>query len=102
MSQILNEDFIFLVLSIVEEIPFGKVATYGQIANLANRPKNSRLIGKILKMSDYYGDYPCHRVVNFNGRLAPFFDEQKELLESENITFIDDTHVDLKKHKWEV
>ncbi len=59
MSKVLTEEFIFLVLSIVEEIPEGKVATYGQIANLAGKPKNARLIGKILSMSEYYGEYPC-------------------------------------------
>ena len=46
MAKILNDDLIYLVLSIVEEIPKGNVATYGQIAYLAGKPKNSRLIGK--------------------------------------------------------
>lgn len=102
MSKLLNDDLIYLVLSIVEEIPCGCVATYGQIAELADRPKNSRLVGKILSMSEYYGQYPCHRVVNHNGRLAPHFHEQKELLLNENITFKDNNHVDLKKYKWQV
>lgn len=100
MGKVLDDDLIFLVLSIVEEIPEGKVATYGQIAGLADRPKNARLVGKILGMSEYYGEYPCHRVVNHNGRLAPNFHTQKGKLESEGIKFKDDEHVDLKKHKW--
>lgn len=102
MSKVLTEEFIFLVLSIVEEIPEGKVATYGQIANLAGKPKNARLIGKILSMSEYYGEYPCYRVVNHNGRIAPGFVNQKKLLESEGVTFKDDRHVYLKQYQWNV
>lgn len=100
MNKVLNEDLIFLILSIVSEIPEGYVATYGQIASLAGKPKNSRLVGKILSMSEYFGKYPCHRVVNASGRIAPHFENQKHLLEDENITFKNDTHVDVKKHKW--
>lgn len=70
MSSILDEDLLYLIYSIVEEIPEGKVATYGQIARLAGIPKNSRLVGKALKYSKLYGDFPCHRVVNYNGRLV--------------------------------
>lgn len=43
----LNEDLIYEILSAVEEIPAGKV----------------------LSISDYYGEYPCHRVVNHAGRM---------------------------------
>ncbi len=102
MSKILNEKLIFLILSIVEEIPEGKVATYGQIADLAGKPKNSRLVGKILSMSEYFGKYPCHRVVNCNGRIALNFDSQKALLENEGVIFKDDNHVDLKVYKWRI
>ena len=42
---------IYEVLSVVEEIPEGRVATYGQIARLTGRDRNARLIGKILSMS---------------------------------------------------
>lgn len=102
MGRVLNEDFIYLVLSIVEEIPIGVVATYGQVAALAGVPKNSRLVGKVLSMSEYFGSYPCHRVVNLTGRIAPCFKEQKELLLKERVTFKDETHVDLAYHKWKV
>lgn len=98
----LNEELIYQILSIVEEIPFGHVTTYGQIATLANRPNNSRLVGKVLSMSEYYGDFPCHRVVNHAGRLAPAFKEQRELLIKEDVSFKDEEHVDIKKHKWNI
>lgn len=102
MAKILNDDLIYLVLSIVEEIPKGNVATYGQIAYLAGKPKNSRLIGKILSMSEFYGKYPCHRVVNCNGRIAPYFIEQKRLLQDEGVAFKNEICVDLKKYKWNI
>lgn len=102
MAKILTEDLIYEVLSVVAEIPEGKVASYGQIAKLINRPKNARLVGKILSLSEYYGDYPCHRVVNTAGRLAPFFIEQKDRLVHEGVAFKDANHVNIKKHCWEI
>lgn len=101
MSAALTEDFIYEVLSAVEEIPKGKVASYGQIARLIGREKNARLVGKTLGISEYYGQYPCHRVVNHAGRLAPHFREQKNLLLEEGVKFKSSTHVDMKKCQWE-
>ena len=72
MSAVLTEDLTYEILSVVEEIPEGKVASYGQIARLIGREKNARLVGKVLSMSEYYGEYPCHRVVNHAGRIAPY------------------------------
>lgn len=102
MSTILNENLIYEILSVVEEIPPGKVATYGQIARLIGREKNARLVGSVLKRSEYYGGYPCHRVVNHEGRLAPGFLEQKGLLLEEDVPFKSEKQVDLKKAQWEI
>lgn len=99
-KHILNEDLIYEILSVVEEIPEGKVATYGQIARLIGRDKNSRLVGKVLAMSEFYGNYPCHRVVNHAGRLVPGWKEQRFLLENEGVGFKDDIHVNLKNFLW--
>ena len=97
----MDEQIIYQVLETVSEIPKGKVATYGQIARLIGREKNSRLVGKILSMSSYYGKYPCHRVVNHAGRLVPGWDEQAQLLENEGVVLKDEYHVDLKKYQWD-
>lgn len=101
MSKVLQESLIYEILSVVEEIPEGKVATYGQIARLIGRDKNSRLVGKVLGMSEYYGSFPCHRVVNHCGRTAPGWTEQRYLLEEEGVTMKDDTHVDLAGYQWD-
>lgn len=101
MASVLDENLIYEILSAVEEIPPGKVASYGQIARLIGRDNNARLVGKVLSQADGYGDYPCHRVVNHAGRLAPHFWEQKDLLLAEEVKFKDDTHVDMKKCQWD-
>lgn len=98
----LEEDTIYQILSVVEEIPYGRVATYGQIAKLIGKEKHSRLVGKVLSISQFYGEYPCHRVVNHQGRLVPFWEEQKELLAKENISLKDNGCVDLKKYGWKI
>ena len=68
-EPVLQEELIYQILAVVEEIPEGKVATYGQVARLIGKDKNARLVGKVLGMSQYYGDFPCHRVVNHTGCL---------------------------------
>jgi len=98
----LNEDFMYQVLEIVAEIPVGKVATYGQIATLMGYEKNARLVGKALQISGFYAEgYPCHRVVNSAGRLAPGFARQQDLLLDEGVKFKENGCVNLKKHRWE-
>lgn len=99
--SVLDKDLIYEVLSVVEEIPEGRVATYGQIARLTGRDRNARLIGKILSMAEFYGSYPCHRVVNHSGRTAPGFWDQRRLLEAEGVGFRANGCVDLKKHQWD-
>lgn len=101
MKQVMQEDLIYEILSVVEEIPEGNIATYGQIAKLIGREKNARLVGKVLGMASSYGEYPCHRVVNHAGRLVPGWREQKLLLEEEGVPFKDENHVDLKLCRWD-
>lgn len=99
-KNMLDENLVYEILFAVSEIPFGKVATYGQIARLIGRDNNSRLVGKVMSMADYYSDFPCHRVVNHQGRLAPGWVGQKQLLEDEGVTFKANGLVDLKLHGW--
>ena len=97
MKRILDEELAYEILSVVEEVPEGRVATYGQIARLIGRRKNSRLVGLVLRCAQYYGDYPCHRIVNHCGRA-----EQKRLLLGEGVFFKNDDHVDLNRCRWEI
>ena len=70
-EKVLDDDLAYEILSVVEEIPEGNVATYGQIARLIGREKNARLVARVLSHAEYYGEFPCHRVVNHMGRTAP-------------------------------
>ena len=96
----MDDELIYEILSAVSEIPEGRVATYGQIARLIGRDRNARLVGKALSCAELYGDYPCHRVVNHAGRLAPNFPDQRALLTEEGVAFRDNGCVDMKKHQW--
>lgn len=91
-KHVLTEELIYEILSVVAEIPAGSVASYGQIA---------RLIGKVLSMAQYYGKYPCHRVVNSAGRTAPGWARQRALLEQEGVQFKPNGCVDTKRYQWE-
>lgn len=67
----LQETLAYEVLSVVEEIPAGKVATYGQIAGSSAGPGTPAWWGRILRGAEQYGSYPCHRVVNHAGPPGP-------------------------------
>ena len=99
------------VYEVVRNIPVGKVATYGQIAQLVrvrglSKSKiTPRVVGFALH-ANRDSKTPCHRVVNKDGRLAPNFafdgpKEQKRRLVAEEVKFKDELHVDLNRYKWE-
>lgn len=89
-------------------IPGGKVATYGQIAMLCGKPKNSRQVGYGLRENLAGNDVPAFRVVNSKGELSGAYhfhisDLQKTLLEEDGIEVFRNGQywcVDLKKYGW--
>ena len=101
MNNKLSEALVYEILSVVGEIPEGRVASYGQIARLIGRDRNSRLVGRVLSLAEHYGEYPCHRVVNHAGRLAPRFPEQRERLLAEGVAFRENGCVDMKACRWD-
>ena len=92
------------VIEIIKRIPAGKVATYGQIANLAGNNKAARQISRILHSSSEKYDLPWYRVINSQGKISlrsgDGFEMQKAMLESEGIQVIKD-RIDLVKYKWQ-
>lgn len=97
-------DFYRRVAIVCQTIPYGKAATYGQIALLCGKPHNSRQVGYALR-NNLAGDIPAHRVVNSQGYLsgaAAFFqaDTQRKMLEAEGIQVSSDNRVNLKKDGW--
>ena len=76
------------VYAIVMKIPYGKVATYGQIAAYAGNPRWSRVVGFALHVNPDPEHIPCYRVVNRMGEVSSAFafggeNRQVELLEAE-------------------
>jgi methylated-DNA-protein-cysteine methyltransferase-like protein len=100
------------VWEIVKQIPPGKVATYGQIANFVPPPKGMsfeeyrafgpRWVGGA--MAACPEDVPWQRVINSQGKVSPRRGggegQQRMLLEEEGIVFDDRQRVDLKKYGW--
>ena len=99
-ASVMDEEMVRKVLDVALSIPPGKVASYGQIARIVGKEKNSRMVGRIMSMADRYGDYPCHRVVNSAGRTVPGWPEQRELLEAEGVAFKKNGCVDMAKYRW--
>ncbi len=93
------------IYAVVQTIPKGKVATYGQVAALAGNPRWARVVGYALHVNPKPGVIPCHRVVTRNGETSAAFafggqDMQRTLLEEEGVTFLPDGRVDMDKHRW--
>ena len=98
-------DFSERVFDIVRQIPAGKVATYGLVAQLMGRPQSARYVGFALRNNPDPSMYPCHRVVFKDGSLAANYifggeGAQRKLLESEGVPFADETHVDIARCRW--
>ena len=94
------------IYEVVKQIPYGKVATYGQVATLAGNPHWSRVVGYALHSNPDPEGIPCYRVVNRFGELTPAFafggiNRQQELLTAEGIE-VTDGRVDLSKYKWDI
>ena len=88
----------------VKKIPYGHVATYSQIAELAGDKKMARAVGNALHKNPDPDSIPCFRVVNAKGELAGEFafggmGAQADLLRSEGIE-IENGKVDLNKFQW--
>ena len=103
----MQKDFYDRVGIVCRSIPEGKVATYGQIALLCGKPKNSRQVGYALKLG-LAGEVPAYRVVNSRGILSGAFhfdmpDLQKILLTEDGVEVVwtpDGWKTDLKRYQW--
>jgi methylated-DNA-protein-cysteine methyltransferase-like protein len=89
----------------VRRIPRGRVATYGQIADLAGLGGHARQVGYALHALGPGSGIPWHRVINARGavsaRSAPGFERvQRELLEREGVRFDAGGRVDLSRYRW--
>jgi len=98
------------VWQLVRQVPQGKVATYGQIAQMLPPPADvepqeykawsPRWVGDA--MAACPDDVPWQRVINAQGRISerPGAQRQRQLLEEEGVVFVNDK-VDLKRYQWQ-
>ena len=77
------------ILDVLMALRDGEVTTYGDVADVAGYPKQSRLVGRILSTTDV--EVPWWRVVNASGRIVSGHpSEQRELLREEGVSVVDD------------
>jgi methylated-DNA-protein-cysteine methyltransferase related protein len=94
------------IYDVVRRIPWGKVATYGQIADLAGLYGKARLVGYALYQVPMESDVPWQRVVNAKGEISYSVAReggdhlQKNLLEQEGIKFKENGSIDLQADRW--
>jgi O-6-methylguanine DNA methyltransferase len=95
-------DFTARVLSIVRRIPPGRVATYGDVARRAGRPRAARAVGNIMRACGR-PDVPCHRVIAAGGRLGGYGGREtmkRALLAAEGITVSGSRVRQLDRIRW--
>ena len=90
---------------VVARIPRGRVASYGQIAEIAGLAGHARQVGYALASLEPGADIPWHRVVNAKGEISlrahtaarPL---QRAMLESEGVVFDTAGRVSMEKYRW--
>jgi methylated-DNA-protein-cysteine methyltransferase-like protein len=98
-------DFFQKVYQVTQQIPEGRITTYGTIANYLGAPRSARMVGWALNKSNVR-DVPAHRVVNRNGLLTGKFhfdgtNLMKELLENEGILVVDNQIQEMENYFWD-
>lgn len=95
-----REDFFERVWELVAEIPYGRVATYGQLADMLGYPRHAQT-GRCRPCTTRPRACPAHRVVASNGRCAPHWPEQQMLLLQEGVSILPGGKADLAHYRWE-
>ena len=93
------------IYRVVRRIPYGKVATYGQIAAAVGNPRLARVVGYALHQNPSPGIIPCHRVVKKDGSVSEAFafggeNAQIEMLRAEGVEFAEYGKVDMSRFQW--
>lgn len=89
------------VIQLIQSIPFGYVATYGQIAKVAGNARAARQVSWVLHAMSQKHNLPWHRVINSKGEISLIASEQRELLEMEGVVFSLGGKVKLKDYQWQ-
>lgn len=97
--------FYSAVVKIIKKVPYGKVATYGQIAALAGKPHGARGVAWILHSSSKAHNLPWHRIVNAKGLISfpaatMNYQRQRQRLAKEGVEFLEFDRIDLRQFQW--
>jgi len=100
-----KSDFFQNVFEVTKLVPYGRVTSYGAIAEYLGSKQSSRMVGWAMNASHKLKDIPAHRVVNRNGVLTgknhfETPDRMRELLEKEGIKVVDDQIVEFDRYFW--
>jgi O-6-methylguanine DNA methyltransferase len=96
------DPFSWRVMSIVRRIPPGRVATYGDIAAFAGRPRAARAVGNVMRGCSRR-DVPCHRVIAAGGRVGGYGGNEvlkRALLTAEGVIVSGSRVRDLERVRW--
>lgn len=93
------------IYDVVRQIPRGKVASYGQVAQLAGNRRWARVVGYALHVNPDPEGIPCYRVVTKDGRPSDAFafggfQEQVYLLKKDGVAFDENGRVDMERFCW--
>ena len=92
-----------LICDVILRVPQGKVATYGQIADLAGLPRHARMVARALREAPADGVLPWYRILGAGGRIRIPDPRgaalQRELLEAEGVQ-VAGLRVDLRRFGW--
>ncbi len=111
-SPKLKEGFVHQVWDVVSKIPYGRVATYGQIAACLPPPDmmsaaryfawGARMVGRAMAAAPE--GIPWHRVVNAQGKISfrsqSCYQEQRQRLVAEGVQFDAHERIDLSIYGW--
>jgi methylated-DNA-[protein]-cysteine S-methyltransferase len=70
--EAIGTEFQKLVWRALLQIPYGETRTYGEIAQLLNKPKGAQAVGSAIGKNPVGILIPCHRVIGKNGDLIGF------------------------------
>lgn len=100
-----SDSFFEKVYQVVRQIPYGRVTSYGAIAQFLGAKKSARMVGWAMNASHGNASIPAHRVVNRNGLLTGkhYFEGtnlMQQLLENEGLVIKNNQIINFEEVFW--
>lgn len=93
------------IWDVILDVPEGRVASYGQVAEIAGFPRGARQVAYALRHAPRELQLPWYRIITASGKIAfakgsAAFDEQRRRLAIENVP-VTGGRVDMRRYRWE-